>query len=324
MSLTRGTPVSLRSLEKNLFARCALAVLHTAPPPPSTTPPLSFLSCHSAAEIEKAAQGFLHQTTPTLISYHQFLQACTESCSTPPALRMDREEANAFLAALVEAGAVWCGSITNSSGEELLVLSLQPECFYDEVNASLRNAFCQTNRLPSTAPCTTSSSSYALLDSVSQSLASPSLEALPSLLKQLRCRRREEAALWALLLSLQLAGLSAATFLCFGWEIMEPICYFLVSGASLGWMARSLWNEKHREAVLHSAPAIPHPSKTGEEEVRARSTVKEAGLLCSATQLITLTNAAEKRMTFAKAMGWKDSVGGKEKKESHHSSSDQA
>lgn len=56
----------------------------------------------------------------------------------------------------------------------------------------------------------------------------------------LRARRQKDWSLFSLALSLELLLLGYGTFIAYGWDVMEPICYFLTNAISLGIMGATI------------------------------------------------------------------------------------
>lgn len=110
-------------------------------------------------------------------------------------------------------------------------------------------------------------------DKFAQARSSPLLPSPPLLLSDqtLQSLRRRRELYWAklgLALSAQLLGLGYLTFVTYGWDVMEPVCYFLTStialtGAALG-IARTkpprCSDGRHHggeEGNGHAAPMTP-------------------------------------------------------------------
>lgn len=84
-----------------------------------------------------------------------------------------------------------------------------------------------------------------------------------------QARRQKDWSLFCFALSLELLVLSYATFIVCGWDVMEPICYFITSAISLCAMAAGMWRTIPWDAVAvlpRGYPSSELHSFTEEEE----------------------------------------------------------
>lgn len=147
------------------------------------------------------------------ISKGTFMKCCVAGAYTPPELRMTPGEAEAYLESLKKA----CN-----------VVQMGDTIFLDP--RSVVNAVHSEAGLPALS-CGTPS----LLEqqkSLKASLQAARNVCMPSVVSAVR-KEKEFWAYTAFLSGLQMTGLAYLTFLVYGWDVMEPVCFFTTSATAL-------------------------------------------------------------------------------------------
>lgn len=73
-------------------------------------------------------------------------------------------------------------------------------------------------------------------------------------LLSLRVRRQREWATRAFVFSCLLLLMGYGTFIAYGWDVMEPICYFWMSAMSIVWMAAAILRTRRASALYRRSP----------------------------------------------------------------------
>lgn len=160
------------------------------------------------------ARGVLATLGKSAISHSQFVSVCTCSERIPPSYRMTPTEVEAFLISLERAGAAV------RVGEQQV--HLRPVEIVDAVHfrAGLPRLSCQTPR-------------RAADQKRLAATAEGGLVLYGQRLRQVVAKRKKFWAFTAALSGTQMTVLAYLQFQVFGWDVMEPVTYFVTTGTAL-------------------------------------------------------------------------------------------